>query len=172
MPEMKTLGGYEIVDAKAREDIETLKNAGHVTEAYVDEAIYNSRDAYYFLVNGMPIGQENAIAATAEMIEFVERFNANHNVCVHIQDASSVTTSGWTTALIGGINSHRILRSADIDILNISKYHSTVYYNYHIDQVNDEWVQYKEPIGQFTITTKEYVDAAIAALKAELTGGA
>ena len=28
MPEMKTLNGYEVVDAKAREDIEVLKNAG------------------------------------------------------------------------------------------------------------------------------------------------
>ena len=28
MNEMKTLNGYEIVDAKAREDIETLKNSG------------------------------------------------------------------------------------------------------------------------------------------------
>ena len=28
MPEMKTLNGYEIVDAKAREDIETLKQSG------------------------------------------------------------------------------------------------------------------------------------------------
>ena len=41
MPEMKTLGGYEVVDAKAREEIETLKNAGHATEAYVDNAIDN-----------------------------------------------------------------------------------------------------------------------------------
>lgn len=28
MPEMKTLNGYEVVDAKAREDIEVLKNTG------------------------------------------------------------------------------------------------------------------------------------------------
>lgn len=39
MPEMKTLQGYEIVDAKARKDIEALKNAGHATEEYVDNAI-------------------------------------------------------------------------------------------------------------------------------------
>lgn len=39
MPEMKTLNGYEVVDAKAREDIEALQNAGHATEEYVDEAI-------------------------------------------------------------------------------------------------------------------------------------
>lgn len=46
MPEMKTLNGYEVVDAKAREDIEALKNAevdltGYATEAYVDNAIDN-----------------------------------------------------------------------------------------------------------------------------------
>lgn len=39
MPEMKTLCGYEVVDAKAREDIKELQNAGHATEEYVDEAI-------------------------------------------------------------------------------------------------------------------------------------
>ena len=51
MPEMKTLNGYEIVDAKAREDIETLKAGGipggggtvdltgYATEEYVDNAI-------------------------------------------------------------------------------------------------------------------------------------
>jgi nicotinamidase-related amidase len=44
MPEMKTLNGYEVVDAKAREDIEALKNAevdltGYATESYVDEAL-------------------------------------------------------------------------------------------------------------------------------------
>ena len=43
---MKTLNGYEVVDAKAREDIEALKNAevdltGYATEAYVDTAIGN-----------------------------------------------------------------------------------------------------------------------------------
>lgn len=36
---MKTLNGYEVVDAKAREDIKELQNAGHATEEYVDEAI-------------------------------------------------------------------------------------------------------------------------------------
>lgn len=46
MPEMKTLNGYEVVDAKARQDIEALKNAevdltGYATEAYVDNAIDN-----------------------------------------------------------------------------------------------------------------------------------
>lgn len=44
MPEMKTLCGYEVVDAKARQDIEELKNrnvdlAGYATETYVDNAI-------------------------------------------------------------------------------------------------------------------------------------
>lgn len=46
MPEMKSLNGYEIVDAKAREDIEALKSAGvdltgYATETYVDQAISN-----------------------------------------------------------------------------------------------------------------------------------
>ena len=36
---MKTLNGYEVVDAKAREELEILKNAGHATEEYVDNAI-------------------------------------------------------------------------------------------------------------------------------------
>jgi hypothetical protein len=44
MPEMKTLNGYEIVDAQAREDIKALKSAevdltGYATEDYVDTAI-------------------------------------------------------------------------------------------------------------------------------------
>lgn len=33
MPEMKTLQGYEIVDAKAREDIEGLRNEGHALKS-------------------------------------------------------------------------------------------------------------------------------------------
>jgi hypothetical protein len=46
MNEMKTLNGFEIVDAKAREDIETIKNSGvkvdltgYATESYVEQAI-------------------------------------------------------------------------------------------------------------------------------------
>ena len=67
MPEMKTLNGYEIVDAKAREDIETLKAGGipeggggnvdltgYATEEYVDNAISNIEHpepptCYYYL---------------------------------------------------------------------------------------------------------------------------
>lgn len=46
MAEMKTLNGYEVVDEKARKDIEALKNAevdltGYATEAYVNQAIEN-----------------------------------------------------------------------------------------------------------------------------------
>lgn len=52
MPEMKTLNGYEVVDAKAREDIEGLQEAvaaipempdltPYATETYVDNAIDN-----------------------------------------------------------------------------------------------------------------------------------
>jgi hypothetical protein len=33
MPEMKTLNGYEVVDAKAREDIEGLRNEGHALKS-------------------------------------------------------------------------------------------------------------------------------------------
>lgn len=44
MAEMKTLNGYELVDAKARADIEALKDkqpdlTGYATEEYVDQAI-------------------------------------------------------------------------------------------------------------------------------------
>ena len=39
MPEMKTLNGYEVVDAKARQDIEDIMGANLASEEYVDEAI-------------------------------------------------------------------------------------------------------------------------------------
>ena len=41
MPEMKTLNGYEVVDAQAREDIKELLAIDFATETYVDNAIDN-----------------------------------------------------------------------------------------------------------------------------------
>jgi hypothetical protein len=65
MAEMKTLNGYEVVDAKAREDIANIKlptvptkvseldnDAGYATEQYVNDAIsgidVSGGSAYYF----------------------------------------------------------------------------------------------------------------------------
>jgi hypothetical protein len=55
MAEMKTLNGYEIVDAKAREDIAKLQEnsgsgdidlSGYATEAYVDNAFLNYENTW------------------------------------------------------------------------------------------------------------------------------
>ena len=58
MPEMKTLNGYEIVDAQARRDIESLKTAG----------------IYFFNPNEYewPSSYAGQIDAPSELAEFAE----------------------------------------------------------------------------------------------------
>ena len=67
---MKTLNGYEIVDAKARQDIATLKNKE------VDDS--------YFLNFADAPNQSNPAPATARMIEFVEQLRDGTRMVVQL----------------------------------------------------------------------------------------
>lgn len=78
MSELKTLNGYEIVDAKARQDIAAIKIPsieGLATEDYVDEAVNNSQKAtttfvstYYYTKTET----DNKIKAAVDAIDIPE----------------------------------------------------------------------------------------------------
>lgn len=136
--------------------------SNYYTKEETDAAIYNSKDTYYLDFQGTPIGEETAIAATADMAEFAERYQTSKNVCVYLRDNHGFGLNGWTNVLIGGLNNNITLRQANIDVVYIKENKRCVYYDYHLKLVDGAWVKYKVRIGEFTITTKEYVDEAIA----------
>ena len=70
MAEMKSLNGYEIVDAKAREDIVKLQEnsgsgdidlRGYATEAYVDNAFLNYENTWKEYVDNSLEGKQDEI---------------------------------------------------------------------------------------------------------------
>lgn len=146
---------------------EAVKNVevdltGYATENYVNEAINNSQDAYYLSFLETPVGSENAIEATAEMIEFAEHYGENKNICLFIKDGSNNSISAYVPAIIGGINTRIILTEGSIDAYRILNNSYTRYYKYYLTKKDGQWMQYKELVGKLTIATKEYVDEAVS----------
>jgi 3-dehydroquinate dehydratase len=138
---------------------------GYATEAYVNEAINNFQDAYYLSFLETPIGAENAIAATPEMIEFAEHYGENQNVCLYVSDGYNSSISSYVPAQISGLPKSRIiLNIGSIDPFKAINNGFVRYYRYYLTKRDEQWTQYKETVGKLTIATKEYVDDAIANL--------
>lgn len=136
MAEMKTLNGYEIVDAKARELIAT------------------SKDAYYIDFSS---ATETSQPATAEMIEFVTKYSANKNVCAHIKDTKAAP---WGVAEIrGSLYSGVIFTSSALVPAAIKDRTPTTYKSFMVQQVNGEWVYHTLASYEFALATEEYVNA-------------
>ena len=168
---------YTEVEIKRYEDLEkhiderldeiaesgiTVDLTGYATEKYVDNAIYNSVYTYFVDMQDTPQGLENAIPATAEMIEFAERWRENKSVCLYIRDYEATNTGSWFPVSIGGSEYQIMMTRASVEETSYKNGYPTRYYSYRLLHYPDGWVQYKEFIGSFTITTKEYVDKAIA----------
>lgn len=183
MPEMKTLGGYEVVDAKAREDIEALKNAevdltGYATEAYVDEAIANID------ISGIEVAQVDYHLLTptkgeitdAKTIECLDRWLNGEKPVAYLNDRLLVKVQ-----VIPGVD-QVWCHSHELTYSTAGKY--IVDYHYYFIKQDGVWIAdghndtaFSFPIRVSDLTndaqyaTESYVRNAIAALRAELTGG-
>ena len=107
MPEMKTLNGYEIVDAKARQAVANIKHPtklselendkgyltehqsldGYATEEYVDDkvAANNTQDTFYL---DLTAANETTafITCDEEMTKFIETVTSNGDACLYLKD--------------------------------------------------------------------------------------
>lgn len=138
---------------------EDVDLSDYYTKEETDTAIYDSKDAYYVALTNIPVGEENAILASDELTEFATRFVADRNVCLHIQETGNDTTRGYMSATITYVGGIISFTCSVIDPINIRDNSAIIYYNYKLKKnANSEWTIYKDLIGQFAITTKEYVD--------------
>lgn len=200
MAEIKTLNGYELVDAKARADIEELQTkevdlTGYATETWVqeqkyltehqsldnyytkeetEEAIYNSKDAYYIdFTNATNEGQD----ATEEMIAFLDAMTANRNVCAHIKDSSSTRYRPAAVTFSGSLDGTRSvnLMQSDIVLEDVYAGEATEYSRYIISYGFTGKYTYWKELNTLSVllATHEYVDEAIAAIpETDITGKA
>lgn len=163
---------YETALEYIDEKLEDIVNNGvkvdltdYYTKEEVDTAIYNSQDAYYLSFLETPVGAENAIEATPEMIEFAEHYGENQNVCLYVSDGYNSSMSSYVPAQISGLPKSRIiLNIGSIDPFKAINNGFVRYYRYYLTKRDGQWTQYKETVGKLTIATKEYVDDAIANL--------
>lgn len=136
--------------------------SNYYTKEETDTAIYNSKDSYYIRLSNIPTGEENAITASEELVEFATRFVNDKNVCLHFQETDGTTNTGYKSANITYLTNRITFKDATIDITKIAQNGLTHYFNYTLKLSGTDWVIYKTFIGGFTLTTKEYVDGLFA----------
>lgn len=162
---------YEVSDFTTRTNSlinEALKDVkvdltGYATEEYVDDAVYNSKDAYYLNFSSATSEEQ---PATAEMIEFATRFDDNQNVCAHIKGREMFGLLGWNVATING-NSTKGLSfiQSGIDPRAITEGEEHNYCRYVVKKkAENDWVYYIATTYKVGFATQEYVDNAIANL--------
>lgn len=149
----------------------TVDLTNYYTKEETDAAIYTSKDIYYIDMQDTPQGYANAIPATQDMTEFATRYFANENVCIYIRDWNANSSGGWYPVSIGGTETQIIMSRVTIDSSRVKNGYSTNYFSYRLIKQPDGWLQYKEFEGNFTVTTKEYVDEAIANIEIPEGGG-
>ena len=188
--EMKTLNGYEVVDAKARQDIETLKQAGvdidlseyakktdipvvptnvsafkndklYVNRDYVDNKVNDIADSFFLSFSDAPTGEENAKAAYGEMITFANMIVNGKDACVQIRDSHD---DMYYPALIQyDANNGNWL----INLMKVSGCLNSIDNGWSWDIVRLQynsatgWKYYKLGTQTYSIASKAYVDEAV-----------
>lgn len=159
MPEMKTLNGYEVVDAKAREAIEKL-HAGNV---------------YFFNPNTFEwnTGRLEPNYPSEELLEYAQRLLAGDQVILYIAQERDDTTV-WLPAFsyIDGVDRIKTSRLLTIPEMTLGKEVPVIEYAIYYYENAGEWRLARTSSFAYFLPNKEYVDNAIDALRAELTGGA
>lgn len=139
--------------------------SNYYTKEEVDTALANNKEVYRIDFSEAPSGEANAIQATTEMIEFVERYNAKENVYLIIKDSKNAFGyTGWTATIISGLPANLKIRPDFIDLTKITQQSASRYYTYTLKKSSGVWIYYKEKLADINLTTKEYVDEAIANL--------
>lgn len=155
--EMKTLNGYEVVDAKAREDIEGLQEA---------VAAIDVQDSFYLDLTAANETTER-IPCDEEMIKFIEAFISRGDVCLYIKDYYD---NYYYPAMVT-YNASSGLYSVAKTLSLVSAASNIKGDVYSFAKQGSDWKYLIANTFEYTLASKEYVDDAIAALRAELTGG-
>lgn len=151
------IAGIEIPEGGGDADL-----TNYYTKEEVDTAIYNSKDTYYLDFSN---ATEEAQAATADMIEFITRFNAGQNVCAHIRCPENFANAikGWQPTTIQKVINKYIFTANAINPQQIAGDNVTPYYSFELKEDSTAgWVYYTKDKYTFAIATKDYVDVAIA----------
>lgn len=149
--------------------------SNYYTKEETDQAIYNSKDAYYIRIpSDTPTDADNPIVAEEDLAEFANRYVTNKNVCLHFYEyGSSATTNGFKTATIASTvgNKRIVFRDSNIDIKALAQNIGTSYWEYTLKDIDGIWYIYKTVIGHIAIATKDYVDSLFEGI-ATAEGGA
>lgn len=183
---MKTFNGYEVVDAKARQDIANIHTPtkvselendkgyltehqsldGLATEQYVDDAIsgINTRDSFFLDFSG---ATEEEQSATDELIAFMNHLNSHNNTaCLYLKDRYHHI---FLPASFNYAGSGLYLSITAASIVNVTDPIDTIF-------VREESGNYYYSISSTVdnpYTTKAYVDDAISGIEppeTDLTG--
>ena len=186
MPEMKTLNGYEIVDAKAREDISKItvptktsqltNNSGFITssalngyatESYVDTAVANASgtssggNAKIFHMNF-----QNAVASgkaiTADMQNFLDNYTMEDSI-VTIDFPQDTTGIAVAASVYESYLSYKFLREG----ISMSVVNSNAgAYQWAVEIYNDgyQWLYRTLDTTKADIATVDYVNGKLQVL--------
>ena len=155
MAEMKTLNGYEVVDAKARADIEELKTS--VTDLPV------------FYIDLTHIAVDDSLVEEGSVFESLITYlqsTANPNAVVYMR-VSYVDEAFYPVRIINTtfpVYTNSITLQYDaLNLQNVANNTALTTFNVFISWSNNKWY-YKvveNTIKEPTIATKEYVDNAL-----------
>lgn len=150
MAEMKTLNGYEVVDAKAREDIKNLVK----------------REIYYFDPSQLDFGEETWATPPEELNEFASRVYSGDLVSLYIKHNTNWVPALYTYDSDSAIKTIRMQRNLlPEDVLGDDEL-KIVQYRYSVD--SDGPYITDSSISNSAVASKEYVDTAIATLEARI----
>lgn len=147
MTEMKTLNGYEIVDEKARNDIEELKNkevdlTGYATEKYVDTAVKNVSDT-----------TQQRLAEIETAIPSLEGYAKESDIPTVPTNVSAFTNDA------GYLTEHQSLEG-----LATENYVAQAITNIDIPEGTEVYTFYNKVWANFTDTDKEEVNYIVKCL--------
>ena len=160
MPEMKTLNGYEVVDAKAREDIANI----------------NTCNTYFFDPNtyNWGTGRLEPNYAPAGLAEFATRIAAGEGVNLLVGYKLSEDDTRWMPAEVRVVDEAEIYFTRMHGIFDYGR--ETEYILYKLYLYKDTWRIAEYIRNTMFLPDKDYVDNAIKTaidnLRTELTGGA
>lgn len=169
MAEMKTLNGYEVVDAKARQDIAELQNkeldlSNYYTKEETDELISNINecDTYFFDTRELvfDLGRGGTFARLPEhMVEFVTRLLAGEHVAVVIfdEDIGRLMPAEYLATEDSAVFIERVLSGMDAT----SQPPSTTQWKLSYDSTYECWCCSKFFTHTNHLATTDYVDTAI-----------
>lgn len=130
----------------------------YYTKAETDQAIYNSKDAYYLDFSNATLENQ---PATEEMIEFATRFMEGENVCAYVQ-GNNAGLQGWQPITVKRGKTNVTLTTNAVDPVQIEAGTATHFYSYKIiNHSTDGWVYVCSNSYNISIATTNYVDDAI-----------